>query len=183
MILNSRNNSFDFKFPRKFIPAEVAEKYKKYLQKVPNSLLAEPIDFVNYSIQGINIPGITFDPVTQQDNDGTIRYHRGAVPIQNTINREFTVTLQLLDGYINYWIMMDTLLYYYARSTKDPYCPDVTLRILDAEGASVAYMEFQKPILKSINDLNLNFSENISAFSTFELSFTYNKLALKIEID
>jgi hypothetical protein len=79
--------------------------------------------------------------------------------------------------------MMDTLLYYYARSTKEPYAPDVTLRILDAEGASVAYMEFQKPILKSINDLNLNFSENISAFNTFEVSFTYNKLALKLEID
>ena len=183
MILNSRNNSFDFRFPRKFIPAEVVAKYKKYLDKVPNSLLAEPIDYVNYSIQGINIPGVSFDPVSLQDNDGTIRYHRGAVPIQNTINREFTVTMQLLDGYINYWIMMDTLLYYYARSTKDPYCPDLTLRILDAEGASVAYMEFQKPILKSINDLNLNFSENISAFSTFEISFNYNKLALKLEID
>jgi hypothetical protein len=183
MILNSRNNSYDFKFPRKFIPEEVVNKYKKYLQKVPGALLAEPVDFINYSIQGINIPGVSFDPVSLQDNDGTIRYHRGAVPIQNTINREFTVSMQLLDGYINYWIMMDTLLYYYARSTKEPYAPDVTLRILDAEGASVAYMEFQKPILKSINDLNLNFSENISAFNTFEVSFTYNKLALKLEID
>ena len=44
MILNSRNNSYDFKFPRKFIPEEVANKYKKYLQKVPGALLAEPVD-------------------------------------------------------------------------------------------------------------------------------------------
>jgi len=29
----------------------------------------------------------------------------------------------------------------------------------------------------------LSFSENISAFSTFELSFTYNKLDLRIEVD
>jgi hypothetical protein len=182
-MLSSRNNAFDFKLPRKFIPEVVAAKYRKYMDKIPGALLAEPIDIVNYSIQGINIPGVSFDPVTLQDNDGTTRYHRGAVPIQNTITREFTVTMQLLDGYINYWIMMDTLLYYYARSTKEPYCQDLTLRILDSEGASVAYMEFQKPILKSMNDLNLSFSENVAAFNTFELNFVYNKLDLKIEID
>ena len=43
MILNSRNNSFDFRFPRKFIPEEVAAKYKKYLNNVPGSLLSEPV--------------------------------------------------------------------------------------------------------------------------------------------
>ena len=183
MILNSRNNSYDFRFPREFIPEEVAEKYKKYLNRVPGGLLAEPIDFVNYSIQGLNIPGVTFDPVTQAPNDGTTRYHRGAVPIQNTIQREFTVTFQLLDGFINYWLMMDTLLYYYARSTKQAYIEPFTLRILDAEGASVAYMEFNDIILNSINELNLNMAENVADFSTFECSFFYNRLNLRLEIE
>jgi hypothetical protein len=182
MILNSRNNLYDFRFPRNFIPKEVADKYKTYLDRIPGSLLAEPIDYINYSIQGINIPGVSFDPTTQADNDGTTRYHRGAVPIQNTINREFTVTMQLLDGFINYWIMMDTLLYYYARTTKDAYTPPITLRILDAEGASVAYMEFQKPIMNSINELSLNMAQNVAEFSTFEVTFFYNKLDLRIEI-
>ena len=85
MVLNSRNNSYDFRFPRNFIPEEVAEKYKKYLNKIPGGLLSEPVDFVNYSIQGINIPGVTFEPIQQSDWDGTTRNHRGAVPIQNTI--------------------------------------------------------------------------------------------------
>lgn len=183
MILNSRNNLYDFRFPRKFIPDEVSDKYRPYLNRVPGSLLADPIDYVNYSIQGINIPGISFDPTTQADNDGTIRYHRGAVPIQNTITREFTVTMQLLDGFINYWIMMDTLLYYYARSTKEPYTQPLTLRVLDAEGASVAYMEFQKPIMNSINELSLNMAQNVAEFNTFEVTFFYNKLDLRLEIE
>jgi|TARA_B110001452_G_scaffold87714_1_gene71724 hypothetical protein len=183
MILNSRNNAYDFRFPRKFIPEEVANKYKKYLNRVPGGLLAEPIDFVNYSIQGLNIPGVTFDPVTQSDNDGTIRSHRGAQPIQNTISREFTVTFQLLDGFINYWLMMDTLLYYYARSTKQAFIEPLTLRILDAEGASVAYMEYSGIIMTSINELNLNMAENVSDFATFECSFVYNKLNLRLEIE
>ena len=183
MILNSRNNLYDFRFPRKFIPDEVSDKYRPYLNRVPGSLLADPIDYVNYSIQGINIPGISFDPTTQADNDGTTRYHRGAIPIQNTITREFTVTMQLLDGFINYWIMMDTLLYYYARSTKEPYTQPLTLRVLDAEGASVAYMEFQKPIMNSINELSLNMAQNVAEFNTFEVTFFYNKLDLRLEIE
>jgi hypothetical protein len=183
MILNSRNNSYDFRFPRGFIPEEVAEKYKRYLNKVPGNLLAEPIDFINYSIQGVSIPGISFDPVTQADNDGTTRYHRGAVPIQNTVQREFTVTMQLLDGFINYWIMTDTLLYYYARTTKQPYIEPMTLRILDAEGSSVAFMQFEKIIMNSINELNLNMAENVADFATFEVNFFYNKFNLRMEID
>ena len=183
MILNSRNNLYDFRFPRSFIPKEVADKYRKYLNKIPGNLMAEPIDFVNYSIQGINIPGISFDPTTQADNDGTTRYHRGAIPIQNTIERQFTVTMQLLDGFINYWIIQDTLLYYYARSTKEPYTQDLTLRILDAEGASVAFLKFGKPIMNSINELSLNMSENVADFSTFEITFFYNKLELDLEIE
>ena len=102
MILNSRNNTYDFRFPRNFIPDEVADKYRKYLAKIPGNIMAEPIDFVNYSVQGLNVPGINFDPVTQNDWDGTTRYHRGAQPIQNTVERQFTVTMQLLDGFINY---------------------------------------------------------------------------------
>lgn len=183
MILNSRNNLFDFRFPRKFIPEEVAAKYKPYLNKIPGNLLAEPVDFINYSIQGLNIPGISFDPVTQADNDGTTRYRRGAIPIQNTVERQFTVTFQLLDGYINYWIMMDTLLYYYARTTKEPYIQPLTLRILDSEGNSVAYMQFEKVIMNSINELSLNMADNVAEFSTFEVTFFYNRLNIRLEIE
>jgi len=79
--------------------------------------------------------------------------------------------------------MMDTLLYYYARSTKQAFIEPVTLRILDAEGASVAYMEYSGIIMNSINELNLNMAENVSDFSTFECSFVYNKLDLRLEIE
>lgn len=183
MILNSRNNLFNFKFPRKFIPEEVAEKYKKYLNRVPGNLMTEPIDFINYSIQGIAIPGLSFDPIEQAANDGTITYHRGAIPIQNTVERQFTVEMQLLDGFINYWIIQDTLLYYYARQTKSPFLDDLKLQILDAEGIHVMSAVFEKPIMNSITELELNMSSNIAEFNTFTINFYYNKFNLKLEID
>ena len=70
MILDSRNNSFDFRFPKTFIPEAIAKKYEPYLNRIPGNLFENAIDFVNYGIQGINLPGITFDPVSQADNDG-----------------------------------------------------------------------------------------------------------------
>jgi len=183
MILNSRNNLFNFKFPRNFIPKEVGDKYYKYLNRMPGNLITEPIDFINYSIQGIQLPGISFDPIQQSPNDGTITYHRGSIPIQNTIERQFTVEMQLLDGYINYWIMQDTLLYYYSKSKREPFINDLKLQILDAEGIHIMSAVFEKPILNSISDLELNMSSNIADFNTFSLNFFYNKFNLILEID
>lgn len=183
MILNSKNNSFDFRFPKNFVPEEVGKKYEKYLDKIPGTLIKKPIDFINYGIQAVNLPGITFDPVTQSDNDGTTRYFRGKVPIQNTIERQFNVTFQLMDGYINYWVLLDTLLYYYASTTKQKYLEDLKLRILDAEGLGIASISFDKPILNSISELNLSMSDNVAEFNTFELNFYYNKFSIKIDVD
>ena len=183
MILNSRNNLFNFQFPRTFIPKEVADKYKKYLNRMPGNIITEPIDFINYSIQGVSIPGISFDPVTQSPNDGTIIYKRGALPIQNLIERQFTVTMQLLDGFINYWIMQDTLLYYYSKAVKEGSIDDIKLQVLDAEGIHVASVVFEKPIMNTISELELNMSQNIAEFNTFTIDFHYNKFSIQLEID
>ena len=150
---------------------------------MPGNIIEEPIDFINYSIQGVALPGISFDPIEQSPNDGTTTYHRGAIPIQNTIERQFTVEMQLLDGYINYWIMQDTLLYYYSRQNRNPFADDLKLQILDAEGIHVMSAVFEKPIMNSITELELNMSSNIAEFSTFSLNFYYNRFNLKLEID
>jgi hypothetical protein len=183
MILNSRNNLFNFQFPRTFIPKEVADKYKKYLNRMPGNIITEPIDFINYSIQGVSIPGINFDPVTQNNNDGTTRYFRGAQPIQNLIDRQFSVTMQSLDGFINYWIMQDTLLYYYSKEVATPFTNDIKLQLLDGEGIHLVSVVFEKPIMNSISDLELNMSQNVAEFNTFDINFYYNKFNIELEID
>ena len=48
MILSARNNQFKFEFPRNFIPKEIADKYKPYLNRMPGSMIKEPIDYFNY---------------------------------------------------------------------------------------------------------------------------------------
>lgn len=183
MILNSRSNLYNFKFPRTFVPKEVADKYIEYLNRMPGNVIQDPIDFINYSIQGISIPGISFDPVEQNPNDGTITYKRGFTPVQNLINREFTVSMQLLDGFINYWIMTDTLLYYYDRSNTKPYIDDLKLQILDAEGIHIMSAVFEKPIFRGIGELDLSMASNVADFTTFNCDFVYNKFNLINELD
>ncbi len=183
MILNSRNNLYNFKLPRNFIPKEVADKYRKYLNRMPGNIISEPIDYINYSIQGINMPGISFDPISQTNNDGTRRYFRGAIPIQNTIERQIKITMQLLDGFINYWIMQDTLLYYYSKEVREPFTEDLKLQIMDAEGIHLISAVFEKPILHNISELDLNMSQNVAEFNTFDINFTYNKFNIQLELD
>ena len=182
MMLNSRNNLYNFKFPKTFVPKEVAEKYKPYLNRMPGNIIEEPIDFINYTIQGISMPGISFTPAEQNPNDGTITYKRGYQPVQNLINRELTVTMQLLDGFINYWIMSDCLLYHYNRQNEKAYIDDLKLQILDAEGIHVMSVVFEKPIMNSISELELNMANNIAEFATFNITFFYNKFNLLNEL-
>ena len=153
------------------------------MNRIPGNLFEGAIDFINYGIQGINLPGITFDPVSQADNDGTTRYFRGKIPIQNTIERQFTVTMQLMDGYINYWIMTDLLLYYYAPTTKQKYIDDLNLGITDAEDLVMTTIAFEKPIMNQISELSINMSDNVAEFSTFDVNFYYNKFNIKIQPD
>ena len=183
MILNSRSNLFNFKFPKNFIPKEVADKYKPYLNRMPGNIIEEPIDFINYTIQGVNIPGVSFTPSEQNFNDGTTKFTRGYIPIQNLVNRELTIKMQLLDGFINYWILTDTLLYHYNKDNTKPFVDDLKLQLLDAEGIHVMSVVFEKPIMNSISELDLNMAENVADFSTIDISFFYNKFNLINEID
>lgn len=183
MLLNARDNLFQFGFPRTFIPKEVGDKYKGYLNRLPGNLIEEPIDFINYTIQSINFPGMGYDPVQQSQFPGRKILFRDALPIQELFQKEMTVTFQLVDGYINYWILLETLTYYYNFSTEKPYAGDLNLRILDSEGNSLVTATMHKVLIKSISDLQMSFASNVAEFKTFDLSLAYNDLEIRVELD
>lgn len=183
MLLDSRNNLFEFNFPRNFIPAEIANKYKPYLNRIPGNIIEEPIDFINYTIQGINLPGMGFEPVTQQQYPGRNIQWRSTLPTQELFQKEFTVVFQLVDGFINYWILLDTLNYYYSFSTERHFLDDLNIRMMDSEGHIIVTARIKRPIIKNISDLTMSFSSNVAEFTTFELSIAYNELEIVIELD
>lgn len=183
MILSARNNQFRFEFPRTFIPKEIADKYRPYLNRIPGGLIKEPIDYFNYGIQSMNLPGPSFDAITQNDFPGNTRSFRSSLPKQELFDKNLTVTMQAFDGWINYWMAVELFDYYYKQSGKKPFVPEgVGLQMLDGEGNIFVTVQLKDMILNGVSALDLNFSSNTIEFQTFDLNFTYNILDIAVNL-
>jgi len=177
MFLNPRADLFNFMFTKDFIPTTIASKYENYLNSVVGSPITKAIDYVNYSIQGINLPGLSYDIVEQMSPYGWTRKHRSSTHPQELMSKELTVTMKMLDGFVNYWLMFDVLSYYYEVSKpSEGYIPDQRIEILDSCGNVVRTILLKRMLYNNISELNLNFSSNNPEFLTFDLSFVYNQL-------
>lgn len=183
MILNARDNLFEFNFPRKFIPEKVANKYKPYLNRIPGNIIEEPIDFINYSIQAINLPGFGYNPVEQLKMNGRNAQYRDSKPNTELSQKELIVQFQLVDGYVNYWILLETLKYYYSFNNPDIYLENLNLRITDSEGNSLVTARLKEVLMSNIDDLEMSFSSNVAEFKTFNVTFIYNYLDIIVELD
>lgn len=183
MLLSARSNQFRFSFPRSFIPPEVADKYRPYFNRIPGGLIKEPIDYWNYGIQSINLPGVSYSPVEQEEFRGGTKTFRGSLPIEKLYGNELTVTMQGFDGWINYWMAFDTFNYYYNLTGKFPHLPEGNgIQILDGEGNALVTVRLKEMIWSSISSLDLNFSSNTVEFQTFDLGFNYNLIDFKIDL-
>jgi len=123
-------------------------------------------------------------PVRQTAKWGGRRDYRDSKPEQELIPGEFTLTFQLMDGFINYWMMVDLMFYWYGFPNPDPFIPEgTTIRMLDLEGNQLVSAQFRNVLFKSVGSLDLSFSSNQLDFTTFECSFAYNAMIIKVELD
>lgn len=184
MILSSRNNLFIFNFPNSFVPEKITERYRPYLNRIPGNIITEPKSFLDYSVQGVNLPGIFFDPASQVGRIGKTRTYRSSVHPQELFSKEFTITMQLLDGYINYWMMLDILNHYYDIKTKEVHLPDgFAVRILDSEGNVIVTAKMKNVLFQEISSLEMSFANNAPDFSTFDCTFVYGEFETVVELD
>jgi len=184
MFLNPRADLFNFKFTRDFIPAVISNKYEPYLNKVAGCPISRAIDYVNYGIQGINLPGLSFDSVEQVTMYGWTKKHRTSVHPQELMSKEMTVTIRMFDGFVNYWIMWDILRYYYESTSPElRYIPDQRVEILDSDGNVTVSVNLKRILYNSLSELSLNFSNNNPEFLTFDINLIYNELELVQSFD
>jgi len=183
MILQNRNDLFKIELPRIFVPKEVKERYQPYLFRMPTPI-TDVMDVINYSIQSITIPNFNYAPVeqvkpgNQPQAKGTTRKWRNSMSQEMLIDRTFTVTFQLLDGNINYWIMLETFFYWYDFQTTKPFTLDVPLHIFDAEGLRMYTVQFHDVLFTGLNQFTLSYSEITPEFRTFECSFAFNEMKI-----
>jgi hypothetical protein len=187
MILQNRNDLFKVELPKTFIPEEIKQRYLPYIHRMPTPV-RNVSDLVNYSIQSITIPNFNYSPIEQvkpgyQDAaKGTTRKFRQALSQETLIDRNFTITFQLFDGNVNYWIMLETFFYYYSFSTSKPYTVDVPIRIFDAEGNAMYSSIFTDCLFTGLNEFTMSYSEVTPEFRTFEATFAFNDMRIDFQL-
>ncbi len=188
MILSSRNDLFRFEFPKVFIPQEVKDRWAPYIRRMPTPT-EDVSSLVNWSIQSLSIPNFSYVPVEQvkpgyaSTARGTTRRFRNSMSQEMMVDRQFEVTFKLLDGYFNYWVMMETFFHHYAHEIRVPFIHDIPLRIMDAEGTIMYSIVFHGCLFTELGKFDLSYSEVTPDHQTFTCQFAFNEVTYKFDTD
>lgn len=186
-MLNSRNDLFRIDLPLAFIPKEIQSKYEDYIKRLPFNITSA-VDLVNFSIQSLTIPSFSYEPVEQWSSGlenqktfkkGSSRLFRPAINVNSLIDRKLTLTLQLLDGNINYWILLDTFFQHYSFVEENPFTQDIIHKIFDAEGNQMISIVYKDCLFTGISEFTSSYSETMPDFKTFTIDFSFNTIETK----
>ena len=187
--LSPRYDLFKFELPKTFLPKEVNEKYQKILSQNAG-VLVTPIDYLNESIQGINIPGIselTLDQPQHSHNSITGQGRINVEPVrQNTyknngnpldkITKEITITFRFNQGFYNYFMLYETLFWKYCKPTNLPNEDVLYVELMDETGKIISRIKFFDCVLDGIDGLEFTYSKMERDAGTFTITFKFNNI-------
>lgn len=191
--LKGRQDKFRIRFPKEFLLQEIEEKYTKVLIE-KHSFFVSPIEFLNESIQSIQILGFTNASMVQQQigidsqyqnptiktrihtfNDHIYRSEKNPVAlIDKTINIVFRHTL----GFTNYFMVFENFFKQYDRETSYNNVPITTLPIdvMNEYGEIYARVLIHGPIIDAMDMLDLSYTQPIAQSQTFQVTFKYSNI-------
>lgn len=191
--LKGRQDKFRLQFPKDFLLPEIEEKYTKVLTE-KHSFIVSPIEFLNESIQGVQILGFTGASMQQQQtnigvapntntrkltmmhtfNDQTYRSEKNPVAlIDKTINVIFRHSL----GFINYFMLFENFFTQYARGTSyDDLIKQISIDIMNERGEIYARVFLTGPIIDAMDMLDLSYTQPIAQSQTFQVTFKYSNI-------
>ena len=205
MILNARQNSFLVNLPMDFFNSVVQQKYNKYYRSLLLTYKSLS-DFMASTIQSVNFPGFSSTLPTQTRTLGKIQELQSAKPIADQFTRELKLTFKLTDAYLNYFIFLDNALNYLEpanvnpdnlgnnslgqalsvnpiSNVNHPFFHPIRLTLLNNEGYAVSSIVFNRPMLKSLSEMNLSYSSITPQFTTFTATFQYYNFDLELDFD
>ena len=188
--LSPRYDLFRFAFPKDFIPEQVAEKYQKILSRNA-AVLTTPIDYLNESIQGVTVPGISelgIEQVQHSSNsitrtDGRINvepsrtntYKSSSNPLDN-IDKEMTVTFRFNQGFYNYFILYETIFWKFCKPLDYPNEDILYIDLMDETGRTSARIKYYDCHLTSLDGLDFSYSKLERESGTFNATFKFNNI-------
>lgn len=198
--LNPLHNGAKILFPKEFLHPEVDKKYSVIL-KNKHSYFRRPIDFINESIQRVDVLGFLNASIPQsQTNRGAplidqsridqnkflhtitdYNYRSEITPIaliDKTLNVEFRHTL----GYLNYIILFENFWYLYCRD--EPYSEMVkqfSIDLFDENGVIYCRILIDDPVINAMDMLSFDCTQPVTSPSSFKMEFKYSNFDFEFE--
>lgn len=189
-----QSNLFGFQIPDDFFFPSITEKYDKVL-KAMGGTFTSIVDVINESIQTVQIPGMSFEMVTQEDS-GSTGLNTISLPdkkLRDTIeSHEIIVSLRHIDGFLNYFCLLEHFIKYFKHKRDDSVNgetggtikSDLTLPIilLQRSGNPIFVVLFQRCYLTNIPQLEFTYNQSIAEFKTFDIKFYFYEFMTKVSL-
>ena len=187
--LSPRYDLFRFELPKTFLPEEINTKYQNILNRNAG-VITTPIDYLNESIQGINIPGMTELVTEQQQHShnsinpsnrlniepGRSNSYKSTGNPLDKINKEITITFRFNQGFYNYFMLYETIFWKYCKPTNYPNEDVLYIELLDETGKIIARIKFFDCVIDGIDGLDFNYSKIQRDSGTFDMTFKFNNI-------
>ena len=196
--LSPRWDLFRFMLPKEFFPERIRDKYQKVINKNA-SVIMDPVSYVNESITGATLPGISelnyTQPQTSRNKAKQIGlgklniepahdnfYQTPANPLQN-IDKEFKVTFRQNQGLLNYFMIYESVLERLIKGNELEPVGVFTLDILSEIGVPTAKIHLYQPLVTGIDGLEFMYSKIDRSSETFDVTFNYNNIGFEFAED
>ena len=195
--LSPRYDLVRFHLPKTFLPPEIEQKYTAILNKDAYTTTTA-IDYLNESIQAVNMPGINglttvqvqhgFNGIEKTESrlnveaSHEITYMTVGNPLEK-IDKEFKVTFRSNNGLLNYFMLYETAFWYACRE-KDWDCEDAMyIELLNEDGTVLSRVTYMQVHLEGIEGLEFNYTKIDRESNTFDVTFKFNNIDFEYMIN
>ena len=191
--LNGKNNGARMLFPRELLHPEVEEKYTRIL-KNKHSFFTRPIDFINETIQKVDVLGFQnaaiiqrqtgrgepiIDPTRIAQNrfmhTQSDQAYRSEVSPLELVDKTLNVEFRHILVYLNYIILFENFWYIYAR---DMYYKDMVrkfnIELFDEIGEIFCKIVVDDPIINGMDMLSFDYTQPVTNPTSFKIEFKYS---------
>ena len=178
MRISTQNSQFYFMLPTWFYtPAENIYQILLQKDKVQYESIA---DYLNSTIQDIDIPGLSF-PLHTQDKYNKEVIFTSSKSIYDMNERSSTITFRDVDAKINYFIMRNLVEDYYIKTATNGFDKfgDLSLTTMDQYGDAIFRLKFRNCAITELSDAKFAYNQQSAEEQVFTLGFKYNFLDIE----
>lgn len=202
--LKGRQDGFRMLLPKEFLVSEVEEKYAGIL-KEKIGYFDSPIDFLNETIQKVNVLGFQEGTMTQdqaslgaeptmkpnrikqnkfQYAGSQFNYRSGVAPIALT-DKTFNITFRHTLGYLNYFMLFENFWYQFSRDMNYEDLPQrFTIDLFNEKGEIYSRVSLFYPMINAMDMLEFDYTQPVAQSQTFNIEFKYSNFDFEfISID